>query len=71
MKLKVGEIMQVEKLTLKDVATTTRQYLETIFALGDGHVGVRDSLPFTGNQQGTLPVMLVNGFLCQQSNYLW
>lgn len=62
MKLKVGEIMQVEKLTLKDVATTTRQYLETIFALGDGHVGVRDSLPFTGNQQGTLPVMLVNGF---------
>ncbi len=62
MKLKVGEIMQVEKLTLKDVATTMRQYLETIFALGDGHVGVRDSLPFTGNQQGTLPVMLVNGF---------
>lgn len=42
--------MQIDKLTLKDVATTNRQYLETIFALGDGHMGVRDSVPFTGNQ---------------------
>lgn len=51
--------MQIDKLTLKDVATTNRQYLETIFALGDGHMGVRDSVPFTGNQQATLPVMLI------------
>ena len=54
--------MQIDKLTLKDVATTNRQYLETIFALGDGHMGVRDSVPFTGNQQATLPVMLINGY---------
>ena len=59
MKSKVGETMQIDKLTLKDVATTNRQYLETIFALGDGHMGVRDSVPFTGNQQATLPVMLI------------
>ncbi|AKP04371.1 hypothetical protein ABB45_11825 (plasmid) [Companilactobacillus farciminis] len=51
--------MQIDKLTLKDVATTNRQYLETIFALGDGHMGVRDPVPFTGNQQATLPVMLI------------
>ncbi|WP_318764756.1 glycoside hydrolase family 65 protein [Lactiplantibacillus carotarum] len=54
--------MKTTKLTLNDVATRDRQYLETIFALGDGHFGVRDSLPFTGSQRGTLPVMLVNGF---------
>ncbi|CAM3119106.1 glycoside hydrolase family 65 protein [Lactiplantibacillus plajomi] len=53
--------MQSTKLTLDDVANKDRQYLETIFALGDGHFGVRDAVPFTGNQAGTLPVMLVNG----------
>lgn len=54
--------MKATKLTLKDVATQDRRYLETIFALGDGSFGVRDSLPFTGNQKDNLPLMLVNGF---------
>lgn len=54
--------MQSTKLSLNDVATSERQYLETIFSLGDGYVGVRDAVPFTGNQQGNLPVMLINGF---------
>lgn len=34
--------MKATKLTLKDVATQDRRYLETIFALGDGSFGVRD-----------------------------
>lgn len=54
--------MQIEKLTLDDVATKKRRYLETIFSLGDGHFGVRDAIPFTGAQTGNLPIMLVNGF---------
>lgn len=54
--------MQENNLTLADVATTDRQYLETIFALGDGHFGVRDTVPFTGSTLNKLPVMLVNGF---------
>lgn len=54
--------MTIKQLTLDDVANRDRQYLETIFALGDGHFGVRDAIPFTGNQAATLPVMLVNGF---------
>lgn len=60
--MKGGGHMSTTKLTLADVATQERQYLETIFALGDGHFGVRAALPFTGNQQASLPVMLVNGF---------
>ena len=62
--------MQIDKLTLKDVATTNRQYLETIFALGDGHMGVRDSVPFTGNQQATLPVMLIMAIMRQIQSHM-
>ncbi|MFC6165016.1 glycoside hydrolase family 65 protein [Lactiplantibacillus dongliensis] len=54
--------MEKHTLTLADVATKERQYLETIFAIGDGHFGVRDSIPFTGSRANKLPVMLVNGF---------
>ncbi|MDT6979380.1 glycosyl hydrolase family 65 protein [Levilactobacillus zymae] len=46
-------------LTLEDVANQKPEYLETIFSLANGHVGVRANDPVSGNPiTGTL----INGF---------
>lgn len=49
------------ELTLADVKHHDRAYLETIFSLGNGQIGIRAGLP-TNDSQKHHPGMLINGF---------
>lgn len=55
--------MTTNTITLADVANRNREYLDTVFTLGDGHFGVPAGAPFDSQyEQQARPKMFVNGF---------